>query len=223
MNTKQAACLNCRKSKIKCRRDEGAPICERCQHVGIDCVIPDFHIGRQKGVKKYVGINLHSYKLTQASKRSGLEKAIHQVEEAIKKRRTDVTTSQSTLQHLQKLLSETQGCGRECKDEDAESSGSNDVVTTTKEVAGPSSDDQLALEGVENPLQLLARASDLRIASPHNSTTTPGSQINGSEQSAFLDVHRFFLPMKASFDQGSSLDPIDVGLVTMEEATMLLE
>lgn len=52
MNNKQAACLNCRKSKIKCRRDEGASVCERCEHVGVECVIPEFHIGRQKGVKK---------------------------------------------------------------------------------------------------------------------------------------------------------------------------
>lgn len=162
--------------------------------------------------------------LTKVSKRSGLEKAIHQVEEAIKKRKSDVTTSQSTLQHLQRLLSDTQGYDREFKDEDEDSPETHELVTTAKEVAGPSSDDQLALEGVENPLQLLARASDLRITSPHNnSTATPGSQINGSEQSAFLDVHRFFLPMKASLDQGSGLDPIDVGLVTSEEAGMLLE
>lgn len=48
------ACLNCRKSKIKCKRDEGAPNCERCTHLGAACVIPEFHIGRQKGVKKWV-------------------------------------------------------------------------------------------------------------------------------------------------------------------------
>lgn len=135
-----------------------------------------------------------------------------------------MTTSQSTLQHLQKLLGEAQGYGGESKHVDEESPESNDVSTAAKEAAAPSSDDQLALEGVENPLQLLARASDLRIASPHNnSTATPGSHINGSEQSAFLDVHRFFLPMKASLDQGPGLDPIDVGLVTMEEAETLLQ
>ena len=135
-----------------------------------------------------------------------------------------MTTSQNTLQHLQKLLSEEQGYGGESKHVDVESPETNDLATTGKEVAGPSSDDQLALEGVENPLQLLARASDLRIASPHNnSTATPGSQIHGSEQSAFLDVQRFFLPMKASLDQGPGLDPIDVGLVTMEEAETLLQ
>ncbi|KAI8932749.1 hypothetical protein NX059_010239 [Plenodomus lindquistii] len=210
MNTKQAACLNCRKSKIRCRREEGASICERCQHVKAECVIPEFHIGRQKGVK---------------NKRSGLEKAIYQVEEAIKKRKSDVTTSQSTLQHLQKLLSEAQG--------NDSGSKSDDVVPSSTETSPapisakdpvPHADDHLALEDAENPLQLLARASDLRIASPHTyDPTSPVGRNNGSEQSAYLDVHHFFLPMKASLDQGPGLDPVDVGLVTMGEAEMLLQ
>ena len=66
---------------------------------------------------------------------------------------------------------------------------------------------------------------DLRITSPRtveNNISTPGSKINGSEHSAFLDVHRFFLPMKANLDQGSDYDPIDIGLVTKEEAKTLL-
>lgn len=91
--------------------------------------------------------------------------------------------------------------------------------------AGGSSDDQLAVEDVENPLQLLARASDLRITSPHtldNPISSPGSKMNGSEQSAFLDVHQFFLPMKVNLDQGQGYDPIDVGLVTKDEAKTLL-
>lgn len=88
--------------------------------------------------------------------------------------------------------------------------------------AGGSSDDQLAVEDVENPLQLLARASDLRIISPENNVPTPGSRINGSEHSAFLDVHQFFMPMKANLDQGAGYDPINIGLVTKEEAETLL-
>jgi hypothetical protein len=93
-------------------------------------------------------------------------------------------------------------------------------------LVGTFSDDQLAVEDVENPLQLLARASDLRIATPQSyiqSTASPETRFNGSEQSAFLDVHHFFLPMKAHLDQGSGLDPIDVGLVTKDEAEMLLQ
>ncbi len=159
------------------------------------------------------------------SKRSGLEKAIFQVEEAIKKRKADVDNSQSTLLHLQKLLDEAQQDRAEPKHIEVGSPSGSDAANTAKEVVAASSDDQLALEGVENPLQLLARASDLRIASPHpldGEGSTPGSRISGSERSAFSDVHRFFLPMKASLDQGPGLDPIEVGLVTMDEAETLL-
>ncbi len=55
-----------------------------------------------------------------------------------------------------------------------------------------------------------------------NNISTPGSKINGSEHSAFLDVHQFFLPMKANLDQGSGYDPIEIGLVTKEEAKTLI-
>ena len=161
-----------------------------------------------------------------SSKRSGLEKAIYQVEEAIKKRKSDVTTSQTTLQHLQALLSESQGEESRGNPDDAvqSSSDTSPVPQPAKEVALHAGDDHLALEDVENPLQLLARASDLRIATPHSyDHASPDGKVNGSEQSAFLDVHHFFLPMKASLDQGPGLDPIDVGLVTKEEAEMLLQ
>ncbi|KAF2624908.1 hypothetical protein BU25DRAFT_373096 [Macroventuria anomochaeta] len=224
MNSKQAACLNCRRSKIKCRRDEGAPNCERCTHLGAECVIPEFHIGRQKGVK---------------NKRSGLEKAIFQVEEAIKKRKSDAPSHRSTLEQLQKLLNEAQNDDSTPPAQTPGLNSMNDpfasdsrdmkppatLQLSERDHAGGSSDDQLAVEDVENPLQLLARASDLRITSPHtleNNISTPGSKINGSEHSAFLDVHQFFLPMKANFDQGPGYDPIDIGLVTKEEAKTLL-
>lgn len=147
------------------------------------------------------------------------------MEEAIKKRKSDVTTSQSTLEHLQKLLGEAQGDDSTSKPDDAvpSSSETSPIPPTAREVAGQL-DDHLALEDVENPLQLLARASDLRIATPHTfDHATPDGKIGGSEQSAYLDVHHFFLPMKASLDQGPGLDPIDVGLVTKDEAEMLLQ
>jgi hypothetical protein len=73
---------------------------------------------------------------------------------------------------------------------------------------------------------LLARASDLRIASPltppDGTVSTPGTWLTGSEHGPYMDVQRFFLPMKANLDQGPGLDPVEVGLVTVEEAEMLL-
>jgi hypothetical protein len=130
------------------------------------------------------------------SKRSGLEKAIYQVEEAIKKRKSDATTNQVTLEHLKKLLSDDQNEEEEAiKASNASLSPNNTPPVPDQAVRGTSADDQLALEGVENPLQLLARASDLRIASPRTlrgSVSTPGSRVNGNDDGPYLDVHSFF-------------------------------
>lgn len=50
--TKQAACLSCRRSKIRCHRGAGDPKCRRCNQANSECIIPKYHAGRQKGVKK---------------------------------------------------------------------------------------------------------------------------------------------------------------------------
>lgn len=149
------------------------------------------------------------------------------MEEAIKKRKSDAAADQSTLQHLHRLLNEAQAEDGSSQDAKTSPALAEPVYVPVKEVVRPSSDDQLAVEDVENPLQLLARASDLRIAttpqSYNTSVASPEGRFTGSEQSAFLDVHHFFLPMKAHLDQGSGLDPIDVGLVSKDEAEMLLQ
>lgn len=51
-----AACLVCRRSKIKCEkgRVQNDDRCQRCLQLGVQCVRPDFHVGRRKGVKKSV-------------------------------------------------------------------------------------------------------------------------------------------------------------------------
>lgn len=49
---KQAACLECRRSKIKCIREAGAEECRKCRQGGLTCVRPEYHVGRYKGVKK---------------------------------------------------------------------------------------------------------------------------------------------------------------------------
>lgn len=142
----------------------------------------------------------------------------------MKKRRSDSTNDRTTLDHLRKLLDENQGGEDTAEPDNTPQSSDSAPNVAERDLAGTSSDDQLALEGVENPLQLLARASDLRIASPHTistSVSTPGSRLAFIEPST--DVHRFFLPMKASLDQGPGLDPIDVGLVTLDEAETLLK
>jgi hypothetical protein len=47
-----AACIVCRRSKIKCDWTPGEARCKRCIQLGRDCVRPDVHVGRQKGIKK---------------------------------------------------------------------------------------------------------------------------------------------------------------------------
>ncbi|KAF2120295.1 hypothetical protein BDV96DRAFT_595848 [Lophiotrema nucula] len=208
MASKQAACLNCRKSKIRCKRDVGASVCEKCQQSGTECIIPSFHIGRQKGVK---------------NKRTGLEKAIFQIEEAIKKSKPD-TVQDTTLAQLQQLLHDARG-GSASADNDT-SPSTNDTSFVPERDATLSSDDQLALDDAENPLQLLARASDLRLATPQSTDPNGGTPASrnqfSNDREEKSDVHRFFLPMQAKPDLGPDLDPIDMGLLTTEEAEMLL-
>lgn len=47
-----AACIVCRRSKIKCDWTPGEVRCKRCIQLGRECVRPDVHVGRQKGIKK---------------------------------------------------------------------------------------------------------------------------------------------------------------------------
>jgi hypothetical protein len=51
-HTKQAACLTCRRSKIRCNRLAGESQCEKCKQSNTQCIVPNHHLGRQKGVKK---------------------------------------------------------------------------------------------------------------------------------------------------------------------------
>ncbi|CAI6336739.1 unnamed protein product [Periconia digitata] len=210
MSSRQAACLSCRRSKIRCKRGATGAICEKCSHSGAECIVPGgFHVGRQKGVK---------------NKRTGLEKAIHQVEEALKRSRADsnVSTSNSASEQLQQLLNEIRGGAT---DNDGVSAHRRDASLISNEDVVPSANhDQLTLDDAENPLQLLARASDLRLATPppFDVPFTP-STFHGSDLDSQSEVHRFFLPLKATLDQGLVYDPINLGLVTVEEANFLMD
>lgn len=107
------------------------------------------------------------------SKRSGLEKAIFQVEEAIKKRKSDAPSHKRTLEQLQELLNDAKDDDSPPSDQLPGPSNLDDPFApesrdmkppmilqhSERAQGGGSSDDQLAVEDVENPLQLLARAS----------------------------------------------------------------
>jgi hypothetical protein len=49
---KVAACLVCRRSKVKCERGPVGDRCRRCIQLHTECERPAFHVGRRKGVKK---------------------------------------------------------------------------------------------------------------------------------------------------------------------------
>jgi hypothetical protein len=50
--SKIAACLACRRSKVRCEKGEDPVRCRRCSQTGSECVRPTFNVGRRKGVKK---------------------------------------------------------------------------------------------------------------------------------------------------------------------------
>lgn len=90
-------------------------------------------------------------------------------------------------------------------------------------------DDGYALEDAENPLQLLARASDLP-ASPHNMQTAPdhispvaapNNAGQRADQSENNDLRTFFGPLSPNLDTGEDIDPIDMGYVTPSETDVL--
>lgn len=81
-------------------------------------------------------------------------------------------TNTSTLGQLQSLLHEARVESEAPEHLHTGSTNSVSYVQDGDKAVGHSSDDQLALDDAENPLQLLARASDLRLTSPQSTGTS---------------------------------------------------
>lgn len=226
---KQAACHGCRRSKVKCVRPPNAAACRKCASAGIECVVPQYHVGRYKGVK---------------NKRSGLDKAIHQVEEAVKKART----KGSTMHHehtraLRQLLRESEDPNmRSTEPPDNDSLNnplSREPSTSTAPQGAPSlrlldsgsvargiddgdDNDDVTVNNANNPLQLLAIASsipepvgqDPPLESNNNMAISPSVVTATADDE---DTRDFFSPMTSKLDVGSDLDPLDLGLVSEED------
>ncbi|KAL4923332.1 uncharacterized protein BDV17DRAFT_245929 [Aspergillus undulatus] len=214
-HSRQAACLNCRKSKIRCDRSQGESACDKCRNADLECVVPNHHVGRQKGVK---------------NKRKGLEKALHQIEQAIKRPKTDhpaAEAAQKVISDLQDLLSKTQKQQAQNESEDFSEDPDHPESHFPRD---PNSGESLALDDAENPLQLLARASDLQLSPNHVRDTAMWPSLatpqptegpsTGAESNATA-AKTFFVPVKANRDIGPDLDPIEIGLVTLPEAESL--
>ncbi|KAL4749495.1 hypothetical protein BDW72DRAFT_133720 [Aspergillus terricola var. indicus] len=215
-HSRQAACLNCRKSKIRCDRSQGEFSCDKCRHAGLECIVPTHHVGRQKGVK---------------NKRKGLEKALHQIEQAIKRPRTGppaVDAAQKVISDLQDLLRQNQQ--QQVRDDSNDLSEDSDQQEPLHFPRGSNSAESLALDDAENPLQLLARASDLQLSPndvrgtatwPLLTTPQPATGVSVVLQDNVAAAKSFFVPVRASLDIGPDMDPIDIGLVTLPEAESL--
>lgn len=223
---KQAACLNCRRSKTRCLRNPEDLKCRKCSQADVECVIPDYRVGRKKGIK---------------NKRDGLEKAVYRIEQAIKRSKNQASQSeddQNTL-HLQSLLNEAQGLlprqgqqrdnidprfrSEEVQQPQNHLGTSRQLYTGNEAPGDQGGDDHFAVDDAENPLQLLARASD--ISGPSNTPSFPPPSSYSVHRQLDVgrdqDLQRFFGAFRPSLDVGEDIDPVELGLVTEDEASVL--
>lgn len=163
--------------------------------------------------------------MTFGSKRKGVEKAIHQIEQAIKRPKLDPEgpdDAQKAISGLQELLTRFQG---QLQNEDVSESPdrSRNLPSPSRDT---SAEECLALDDAENPLQLLARASDLQLSPTgvrHVLKPSLPSVVLSPQKSSDIETSAksFFVPARAHLDVGSELDPVDLGLVTFDEAESL--
>ncbi|KAI0016828.1 hypothetical protein F4780DRAFT_660389 [Xylariomycetidae sp. FL0641] len=247
-----AACYNCKKSKLKCVRANGSSICTRCIQRRLDCAAPVFHVGRHKGVK---------------NKHSGLEKAVFQIEQALRRSTPGSDQIQNgehaaelryLLERSRELLSAENGIQNRTSGPSGaprhDESGVSPQHTSTSFGTSPSQagsrdqdggggasssqkidEEQLNLDDAENPLQLLARTSELlsSITPPvPNGRAASGQLLQSSFKAAASapgaadldrdgDLQNFFGRFQPRLDRGEDLDPIDLGLLTLAEAEAL--
>ncbi|KAK6953749.1 hypothetical protein Daesc_003711 [Daldinia eschscholtzii] len=196
-------------------------------------------------------------KKSKLNKHSGLEKAVFQIEQALRRSSSGAldqiqTAEQATelrflLERSRELLGNDHGFPRRISSQNGVEHMEHDQVsvspqqTSTSLGTSPSQtcsrddsaahtkveEDQLSLDDAENPLQLLARTSELL------SSITP--QLRGNGAGRLLskstsnrgvvgendDLQKFFGRFQARLDVGEDLDPIELGLITLSEAESL--
>ncbi|KAI1813210.1 hypothetical protein GGS20DRAFT_599411 [Poronia punctata] len=235
-----ASCFNCKKSKVKCMRSDGSTTCARCIQRKLECQAPLFHVGRHKGVK---------------NKHSGLEKAVLQIEQALKRTHPGADQIQNSEQstELRYLLERSRDLLSAERSQRLSSAVANrrrphgtipsPQQSSTSHGTSPSQtdsrgtgtgsqavDDHLNLDDAENPLQLLARTSELLSSigvssnasalGPLPSKSLPAREtMGGQDQDGNLAT--FFGPFQPRLDVGPELDPIEIGLLTLGEAEAL--
>ena len=217
--SRSAACLKCRKSKVKCIRDLSTTVCKRCETSNSDCVIPEYHVGRYKGVP---------------NKRHGLEKAIYQVEQALKRSKNNgVTFDPDTDVDLRQLINQSQNLAQEQRYRNISSISHHrnaSIPTVSDEMAPDRGEkpDEIALDNADNPLQLLAMASAMPNQSPASAVTaSPAAAATQTPPHAAdsddSELQMFFGSLTPVLDNSAEIDAVLLGLVTEEEAEGLFK
>ncbi|RYP12469.1 hypothetical protein DL765_007323 [Monosporascus sp. GIB2] len=204
-----ASCFNCKRSKLKCVRTSG----------------------------------------TDPTKHSGLEKAVIQIEQALKRSSrggADQIQNSEQASELRYLLERSRELlNAENRRYSVSNSGANagqhqatsSPHQTTASQETPSSqtgsregasahgieDEHLNLDDAENPLQLLARTSELLSSIEPQQPLVTASASNPQKPGSARcnDLQRFFGSFQPRLDVGEDLDPIELGLLTLAEAEAL--
>jgi hypothetical protein len=164
------------------------------------------------------------------SKRRGLEKALHQIEQAVEK----VGAGEIVSKNARGIVSDLQELLRKSGPQQAAQVDplSDDIHSTLDLINSQpiNADKNLGLNDAENPLQLLARVSDLQRSvqgMEHESTPSifarslPTTSMESSATPSRTGTESFFVTVKANLDIGPDVDPIELGLVTLEESIEL--
>ncbi|KEY64187.1 hypothetical protein S7711_03477, partial [Stachybotrys chartarum IBT 7711] len=223
---RQAACLACRRSKIKCNWDPDDERCKRCARLDTECMRLVYQPGRQKGIK---------------NKRRGLDKALYQIDQAVKRAQSGSQEDHQVLDQLRRYLKSNasdrlnssssvlpNGSAGPAPDADADETMSDEKDDEDDEDIVPhiiqGNGDTLAINDAENPLQLLARASYLQAPRESRHGKSPQSAQStaaAKPKSPANELQAFFAPARANLDVGDDIDPISLGLVSDEEAESL--
>lgn len=194
------------------------------------------------------------------SKRKGLEKALYQVEEAIRRAGPGVQGADAgkAISELKSMIAAGQGAHLNGPGESnkrprlstAASSELQDSSSEEEESPRPRKgshrrrtstfshshhpvkpEERLAVDDAENPLQLLARASNLHLSPVSSHSQSPGTAASQAPASVVVEendpemryVESFFGTVHFNVDRGEGYDPIELGLVTEDEAERLFD
>lgn len=164
-----------------------------------------------------------------------MDKALYQIDQAVKRARS---TSQKNpeddriLSHLQDLLSGANSPDAPQTRYSASGDGDEDAYSEEEEeqeqdpVVMPEfiqrTQQSLAIDDAENPLQLLARASYIQPSPESRHGNSPLQAHTASTTGQTEDeIQAFFAPAQAHLDVGSDVDPVTLGLVSEDEADKL--